>query len=362
MLLWLDHRTAAGAEFAARALEGAQEMVEPGSGPLGLATDQRMAYLEALEAASDAALQQDRVEDVARSSDDILQIARGLDDETYVSALLRAAFSRSMLEQVHQALELYTRAWDTAGKLVLPVARAESGVGLAAVLFDVGRLQEARSVAVETAEIEARATYDARRYGLAAPSVHTIDLSIGDTRRALDGLRQAAREEDDPHFRLGIHQTIAEWQARFGPPSAAREVESELAAAKSDAGLAGCPRCSAELMVVSAELFARLGRIDEAKGELAAWERLTSTSPMHDVWRSKARSAIAIAEGHADRAIETLERLATELEGRGLVRDLLLARIDSEGHSQPSTGIARSRSSRRRPGWPRRSAQGAKVA
>ena len=55
-----------------------------------------MAYLEALEAASDAALQQDRLADVARSSDDILQIARGLDDETYVAALVRAAFSRSM--------------------------------------------------------------------------------------------------------------------------------------------------------------------------------------------------------------------------------------------------------------------------
>ena len=43
VLLWLDHRTAAGAEFAARALQGAEEMVEAGSRPHDLATDGRMA-------------------------------------------------------------------------------------------------------------------------------------------------------------------------------------------------------------------------------------------------------------------------------------------------------------------------------
>jgi DNA-binding NarL/FixJ family response regulator len=327
VLLWLDHRTAAGADVARRALRSAERMVEASGGVPTLSTGQRMAYLEALEAASDAALQQDRVADAARWSDEALEIARGLDDETYVSAMLGSAFIHGILGQVHEAIELYARAWDTADRLVLPVARAESGQGLAGVLFDLGRLREARSIAVEAAEMAARAKYDARRYGYGW--VYSIDLSIGDTRKALEGLRQAARGEDDPHFRLGIHQAIAEWQGRFGPASAAGDVEAEVAAAKEDARLAGCPRCSAELSVVSAELLARVGRIREAKDEFADWEsRAIGTSPMHEVWRSRARSAIAMAEGHNDQATDILARLVVELESRDLIHDLLVARID----------------------------------
>jgi DNA-binding NarL/FixJ family response regulator len=142
-------------------------------------------------------------------------------------------------------------------------------------------------------------------------------------------MRGDAQAEPNPHYRLAIHQAIAAWQARFDGGRVAREVEAELDAARSAAALARCPRCAAELSVVSAELLARIGRVQGAKRELAAWQRrATADYPMRGVWRTRAQAAIAMAERNDHRATSLLTALAETLERAGLIDDLLWARVD----------------------------------
>ena len=327
--LWLDHETSAGSRTAGRALEVAGTLAIEAGGVERLSTTARRAYLEAIVVAGDAALQEDRGGDVLHLSGAILQVAEGLDDESSLAALIRMGFALRPLGRAAESEVHYRRAWDLARRQVLPILMIEAGHGLARGLRDMGRLLEARDVAAETGQLEARVSNAPRRWGRAAPIVHAIELSLGDPTAALRALRQDADTEPDPHYRLTIHQTAAEWQARSAGPRMADEVEAELAAARADSALARCPRCAAELAIVSAELLARIGHADAAHEALATWDRATTTSYLQrDLWRMRAGAAIADADGEDGMARSMLERYAVELERAGLIQDLLWARID----------------------------------
>jgi DNA-binding CsgD family transcriptional regulator len=129
---------------------------------------------------------------------------------------------------------------------------------------------------------------------------------------------------------MRIHQNIAAWQARFGGARLASEVEGELAAARTDSALARCPRCASELAVTSAELLARIGLVENAKREMAAWEgRVIATGyPMQEVRRARSQAAIAAARGDGAAAASILEALAEDLKDEGLLDELLWARLD----------------------------------
>jgi DNA-binding NarL/FixJ family response regulator len=157
-----------------------------------------------------------------------------------------------------------------------------------------------------------------------------IELSVGDVAVAVRALRHDAEVEADPHFRLRIHQNIAAWRARSGGARLAAEVRAELAAARADSALAGCPRCASELAVTSAELLARIGRVDDARLEMDAWRDGTADAgyPMRDVRRARAEAAIAEAGADLGAAAAILEALGEELQREGLLEELLWARLD----------------------------------
>ncbi|MES2209855.1 MAG: LuxR C-terminal-related transcriptional regulator, partial [Chloroflexota bacterium] len=327
--LWLDHETTAGSRTAARALAGARALATAAGGLERLSPEGRKAYLAALVVAGDAALQEDRAEDVILLSGTILEVAEGLDDESHVAALIRTGFALRPLGRVEESAAQYRKALDISKQLVLPTQTVEAGHGLARGLRDMGRLVEAREVATETARLEARIRHAPRRWGSATSIVHTIDLSIGDPADALRALQHDAETEPDPHYRLAIHETVAGWQARFVGPRMAGEVEAGLAAARADSALARCPRCAAELSIVSVELLARIGRVDEARNALAAWDRRTLRMYLQrDLSRMRATAAIASADGHDGLAVSILERYAQALARAGLIEELLWARID----------------------------------
>lgn len=327
--LWLDHETAAGARTAARALASAETMLGPHAAVDDLSTDDRRAYLAALEAAGDAALQEDRADDVIRLSREMARAAREFDDEAYVAALMRPGFAFRALGRIREAEALYRLAWDMSRRQIMPMAMLEAGHGLSRALRDMGRLQEARQIAVETIDLEARLGHPPGRWGNAPAIAHSIDLTLGEP-GALAALRADAAAEPNPHYRQSVHQMIAVWQARFGGAEKAGDVDAELATARADSAEARCPRCSAELTVVSAELLARIGRPDEAEQTLAGWTGATATTmyPMRQLWRQRADAAIAMARGDARRAATTLEASIELLRDTGLAEELLWARID----------------------------------
>lgn len=327
--LWLDHETALGSRTAERALLAGQAMVAAAGEVEQLPPVARRAWLAALGASADAAMQQDRGPDMAHLSEAAVKAARNLDPETHVAALLRAAFVLRTAGRWRDSEAHFRTAWELSWRLVLPTAAAEAGQGLARSLHNLGQLSEAHMIARKTAQLEARIRNAPRRWGSATSIVHAIELSLGDPAAAVRALRVDAEAEPDPHYRLAIHQTIAAWQARSAGARLASEVGAELAAARTAAALARCPRCSRELSVVSAELLARIGRLDEAKAELAAWEAQSGAGyPMRELWRTRARAAITLADGDDDGAASILVPFADELERAGLLEDLLWARLD----------------------------------
>ena len=328
IVLWIDHDTPAGALAAERAVTAARSLVAEAGGLDRSSVGARNTYLGALVAAIGAAMQEERFEDVRRLTKEILLVARGLDEESFVAALVRNGFALRPLGAVREAEAMYRQAWDVCQRAVLPVLMIEAGIGLARVLRDLGRLAEAHEIAVETVALEARLGHPPGRWGNAFLTLHSVELSIGFP-GGLAALREDARSDGNPHSRMAIHQLIATWQARAGRRQSEREIESELAAARADAALAGCPRCAGEVAVASAEVFARIDKPVDAKQALAAWEaRPIPEYPMRRLWRARAMASIAMAEGDDRAAVAILESLGQAFEDAGLVDDLVWIHLD----------------------------------
>jgi len=326
--LWLDHETGGGARSAARAFSRAEKMATAAGGVEHLDLDSRLAFVAAGQAAIDAAMQESRHDDVVRLSETVMSAAQRLDEESQVVTATRVAFALGPSGRIREAEALYRRAWDLSRRLVLPSVTAEAGTELARALRNLGRLDEAKAIAVETVELQARIGSAPQRWGDAKSVLHTVELSIGDTGAALQALQRDADEEEDPHFRLGIHKALAVWQARFGGARLAGAVRAEIAAARRDAARARCPRCSAELALVSAELLARVGDIDDAERALATTEAGAAGGPLRTIGQSWAESMIAAARGDVRSASERLAALAMQLDGLGYRDEEVWARLE----------------------------------
>ena len=327
--LWLDHETAVGSRTAERAVAAAEDMASMSGGLERLPPAARRAYLAALEVAIDGAMQEDRDDDIVGLAEQCLRIAKGLDDESQIAAEIRAAQALRTVSRPREGEVQSRHAWEASKRLVLPMLTVEAGRGLARVLRDLGRLAEAHAVAIETRELEARLAEEPKHWGGGASIRHVIELSVADAAGALRALRRDAAEEPDPHYRQDLHLAVATWQARVSGAKAASDVEAELAAAHADADLARCPRHSNTLALRTAELLARIGHVDEARGALADWDRRPGTGRVsRDLWRMRTAAAIAAAEGDIEAAIATLDPYVQVLEQAGLNLELIWARID----------------------------------
>ncbi len=327
--LWLDHETAAGSRTADRALAVAHDRLTAGGRLNRMSGAARRAYVGALAVATDAAMQEDRLADVIRLAETSMSVAVGLDEESYVAALMRIGFSLQPTRRVQEREALFREARDTAQRLAMPGAIVEASHGLARVLQDLGRLGEAHEVAAQAMRLESRLKDAPRRWGNGLAILHAIELSLGDPAAAVRALRSDAAAEPDPHFRIGIHLSLAEWQARSGGAPRASEVEAELTAAQSDAALARCPRCSRELSIVTAELLARIGRVEDAKRELAGWEQAVGDgSGLRELWLMRSTAAILMAQGDELEAAALLVQIADVYEREGLLEELVWVRID----------------------------------
>jgi DNA-binding NarL/FixJ family response regulator len=328
--LWLDHDTPAGGRFAARALGAAEDMARAAGGVEQLSGPDHAAYTAALHTAIDAAMQEDRGAEVIRLSEIALQVAERLDEESRPDALVRIGFGLLPFGRLDRAEASFREAWDLSRRLVLPNIMVEAAKGLTRVLLALGSLAEARAFAIEARQIESRLGNVPRRWGDAAPLLHVVELSLGDPSAALRALRADAEGEPDPHFRSSIRRNIAAWQARFEGPRRAREVEIELAAGSADADLAQCPRCVAEFELIAAEAYARIGRTDLAKDELATADAGANGGAyeLWDVRRRRAEVAMMVAEEDPSRAAAALEDFGARLERDTFREELLWTRLD----------------------------------
>jgi len=326
VFLEVEWRTADAVASAERAVRLGRQLSMEAGGYGQLPTDARMILLEAMTAAGDGALQEERALDVVALCNDVLAIAEGLGEEAMLSALLHNGFAFADLHRLPEAERWYREAWELSRKLIRPKAMVEAGVHLGRVLLGLGRLADARAIALETNEMQSQ--IHPWPWGeLSLATVTLADLSLG-RGEALESFTRIA-----PtllvHFAIGSHQAAAAWIARHDGKPRSAIVERELAAARAAADAVQCSRCTRELQVTSAELLARMGRVGEAARALEKWEAgFTGTEyAMRDLWRARARAAMSMATGRAE-AAEELAALAQAFEAEGLIQDAAWSWLD----------------------------------
>jgi len=324
--LEVEHDLAAAGASSARAVSSVRRLVATAGAADRLSGAARLLALEALAVAGDVALDLDRGAEARELCDAVLEISDGLGGEARISALLHVGFAFAMLGHLRDAEVRYREAWESSSRLLLPRAQVEAGIFLARVLFGLGRLEESRSIAEQSQQLQSRVR--PWLWGEMSNAIrHVAELALG----VPGSLAKIAADVEglDPHYSIILQTQVAGWLAREDVQAHAADVARALAVGRSGVATVACRRCASELQAVSAEIQARLGHVVEATKGLAAWQAML-TGPgylFRSLWGRRARAAIEVASG-SSAAIEMLGSLATDYESEGLLLDAMWARFD----------------------------------
>jgi DNA-binding CsgD family transcriptional regulator len=263
---WVEGDLVGAREPANRALEAARHLWGPGR---SLAEVDRAAYLEALQAASDAAMGGMRRAEMLDLAHEMREVAAGSPE---VEVRLWAAWQCGVAEHAASLLPAAEASlrpvWDEAGARVIPGLRADTGYWLGHALVDSGRAREAREVLRETAALLDRIGGNLRFNNPIAVPLGIAEVTGGDWRAGLAILEAAAAATEDPHVRTRITAQLADWRARLEGPNAAGVVGKLVTDTVRDARAVGCPRCLLEAEVLCADASASVGNESQARDGL----------------------------------------------------------------------------------------------
>ena len=308
-----------GRELAADAIRRAR----------ALAPREREAYIEALRLEFSVALYDAAGERALLLADELAEAARGFDEKIRLAALIRGGDAARIFGAFGAAEARLRPAWNEARALALPTLVIQAAYGLAGCLLRLARLVDAEAIVVE-AEGLARRLGDpaAKRFGTERVAA-LIALERSEWPEALARVERVIADEPNRHMHIDLHEAAAVALARVAPVAEERRILSHLQSAQEAAHSVGCVRCSGELALVRGEVFARLGRLEEARVALTeATER--STPPPNSVaafWRARAEAVGALRSGDED-AIPRLERLVADAERLERHLDALWLRLD----------------------------------
>lgn len=341
--LWLDHETAAGRALAFAALERARGVVTAAGGVDSLTDRERRAYVGAIRAAYEAAIQTEDLASVTELANDLVA-ATVRDEADHLAALCWVGLGHRAASRYTDAERLFRRVWDEARRRFLPSVAVDAGHWLARTLLDVGRIAEAGAVAGETAALAARVGDDAPIRGVSRAVGYEIELVRGDWRLAIDDL-VAQADRIDPHYAVSLHQSAAVAVARSLGPEGAAESGRHLAAADREAEAAACPRCLGELDLFAVETLVRIGRRGAGRRRLAGWSLRHAVvaeprAAMHRAWLV----ALLGAEQGVRGAVEGLDAAGAEAARLGLVIDQLWIELDA---SRASVDLDRAKAAER---------------
>jgi DNA-binding CsgD family transcriptional regulator len=358
--LWLEQRAAEGPALAREAVDAANRLLTAAGGLDALDARARRAYLGALELEYEAAVVQNDVETMLRSAEARADAARGFDLESYLSASVAACVALRWAGDPAEAARRLRSVWAEAQRHVFPRIIVDAGFWLTRALEVMGNLDEAERIVGEASALAARAGDLPRARHRIAKADCDIALLRGDPWAALERYEQETAAEPSEHQRIVLHGDLALGTARLKGAPAAAAVHEHIAAGRACAETVGCRRCSADLLIRSAEALARIGEREGARNLLAAWDldihpdRINVLARSHagalaeDDHRTRAarlETALADAErspfrlqalwtrldfgvalGNAkdERAVAELERTAAEAEemGAGTIAEL----------------------------------------
>lgn len=325
--LWLEQRTTEGRALAREALTEATRLATRSGGPSMLGPHARRAYLEALRLDYEATLLAGDYAALLTTAEAREAAARGFELEAYLTASLALGVALRNNGRVREGVARIRRVWGDAHRQVLPKLTVEAGFQLARALELLGDdLVEAERVILETRELADRVGDVPRaRYPLGKVACG-IALLRGAPRDGLLRLERVTAEEPNGHLRIALHQDVALWNARLDGPAAAAIVDEQLAAAHACAEKAGCARCSAELLLNSAEALARVGERDAARQALTRWKTsVASPDSLDDIIWLHAR---ALAEVDQSDRVAGLEGALAAAEASPYHLESLWVRLD----------------------------------
>lgn len=270
--LWVDRHAADGRALSRDAVSAAINLAERAGGVDELDGRERRAYLNALQLEYEAAVQEADPETMLRSAEAREEAARGFDLELYLEASLGRCTALRWAGRAREAAERARAVWADAHRHVFPGLAVAAGEALAGSLQIAGDLTEAEHVVRETLELAARAGDVPRGRHRVARVACDLALQRGEPWAALEQLERETAQEPNDHQRIAFHGDVALWNARLKGPAAADTVHAHAMAGRRDADEVVCPRCDAELLLLSAEAFALIGDRDRARGLLSTWD------------------------------------------------------------------------------------------
>jgi DNA-binding CsgD family transcriptional regulator len=324
VLISLENRVRDGRSLAAAAAGAAREMAAAAGGPERLDRAARAAHCAALRAAFDAALRFDQSEAIVAIADEMVEAARGFDEQSYLDALRHGGIAAYESGNLIDAEPRLRRVWEEAGRRVLPAVEVRAGGYLARTLLAMGCLDETESVIDRLRTLGDRADLPGWRH---LPRVRCeVDLLRGDPERACRDLAALAAGEANPHARLRAQRRLLEWHARVAGGERAEEVRRLLGDARESARAAGCVTCSADLDVEAAEALARIGMTDDARRSPAL--RAHARAGSYRALRRRWVAALADLGSGEERAVPLLEQVVRDAERLSRRLDALWAGLD----------------------------------
>ena len=283
----------------------------------------RSVYLDALRLEYEAAYQEDDAEAMLRAAEERAALARGVDEDAYLTSLLESARALRRVGRLDEALERAREVRDEARQRVLPRLELDVGYWLGTFLLQSGRVSEADEVVGDAVELAARVGDEARARHRVERLASELDFHVRDWRAGVDRLRDYAAGASE-HAGVELHQLAALWLSLAGGEECAAEVVAELEAARRCSEATGCPRCATELLLGAAEALARVGRPTEAAESLGAWRLARPRPQPRDGYLSLRVEALLQRPPRDD----LLERVAGAAEDLGFGLDALVAKVD----------------------------------
>jgi DNA-binding CsgD family transcriptional regulator len=154
----------------------------------------------------------------------------------------------------------------------MPRLAVDTGFWLARSLEHAGDLIEAEQIVRTASDVAARAGDVPRARNRISRVASSVALQRGRPHDALRLLELETAQEPNAHQRIGCHADLARWHARLDGPALVATVREQVSQGRACADAVACPRCAAELLLLSAEAVARIGEPEEARDMLARWE------------------------------------------------------------------------------------------
>lgn len=323
ILLWLEHRTDEGRALAMRGVERGRLALAGGDATWDL----RAAQLDALIAAWEAAIQGEHVTQVLELADEALDVSRSIGLREVIEARAMIGLAHEYATDQREAARIYREVLDDAWRMVLPVEAVDVGFRLAAVLVDILQLDEAARVATDTERLAARVGDQGRVRDRTRLVTYYLAMMTSDWRSAVDAVLAAGAEEPDPHYGLRYPLAAGVWLARLGQDGdeAVRYADEALRLAAA----AGCIACRRDTEVETVEVFARFGRLAEARQGLARWDAVGRRSWLESEWfRKRAGLLVRAAAGEELDLAASLTDLRDDAAGQGLGLNALWTELD----------------------------------